>query len=301
MLKTKQVNIIQKSIINLIFLIIFFLIFISCENQKKTFYEDGNIKSLENYNSDNKKDGQSIEYYRNGVIKEKKIFRNGFLIDSVSRYHENGLLDMSIHLTQDSTVNLVSVFDSLIKLKSEGYVKNGEKIGFWKYYENNKLIGEDHFFNIENKTIKLNQQKVMRNDIVDDERSFYYKIDTNDTINFDDQIIFKMSYNFRPNDLVYGENKFIYLLISQEINKYFSNIKEVKIDTFIPIQKGIIRGNLKANKIGTNYLRGIIEEHNLIEDGDSLRIEIIKMYFEKKIYVEDTITKRGTYKIEEQI
>jgi hypothetical protein len=286
---------------NIIIPIITFLTLVSCKNEKKEYYENGNIKSIINYNSNNKKNGESIEFYPNGAIKEKRRFRDGYLIDSISKFDKNGFLNTSIHFTRDSTLNFVKTYDSLLKLESKGYIQKGKKIGEWKYFKNGKLIGEDHFFNVGNRTVKLNQQKIIENGQIIDSKSFYYNMKIKDTVAIGDVNQFSVTYNFRPDSLKYGENKFIFLLVSDKINKYFSNVNNVKMDTFIPINQGKINGKFILQSKGVNYLRGTIEEHNIIEEKGANRIEIIKMYFEKKIFVRDSIPERGTYKISENI
>lgn len=278
----------MDGISNIKFSALIFLSFItiSCNNQKKTYYEDGNLKSTISYNNEGKEHGVSLEYFPNGKIKEEKNFENGFLKDSVSKYDENGKLTMSITITNDSLINYLKVFDSNKKIKSEGYIKNGEKIRTWKYYDSTELIAEEQFFG--KNEFKLNQRKIFKSEIVDNKKSFYYQLSVPDTVYQNTVFLVKADYSFIDNNLEYGENNFVYFCISNKINKDFSNLNEVRIDTFIPSTKGVVEAKLLMKKSGNYFLRGTIEEHNLIEKSDKMDIEISKMYFEKKIVVKKT-------------
>ena len=275
---------------SVILLSISFLL-VSCKNEKKTYYDDRSVKLIENYNSDNKRHGKSIEFYPNGIVKETKNYKNGFLIDSVTRYNDKGKLDVSIQVTKDSLIHYLKVFDSLEIVKAKGFIKNKNKIGDWRYFNGSKLVGEDEFLEISNNKIKLNQQKKIINGKIDDSKSFYFNLNLIDTLEIDHPYSFEVEYNFIPSDLVYRENKFIYLCVSNKIDKSFSNLNEVEIDTFIPKKDGLIEGRFLFNKLGKNFIRGTIEEHNLIEEEDSVRIEISKMYFEKEVFIQSAKTK----------
>jgi antitoxin component YwqK of YwqJK toxin-antitoxin module len=145
----------------------------------KNYYENGQLKSIGNYESfGGEKNGGWKYYYENGQLKSEGRFLSGFRVSEWKYYHENGSLECNgiyeygeikvgewiynddegviiktelwgegkLIETKNSSeeVEKFSEYYDNRQLKVIGNKKNGLKIGEWKYYNENgqlKVIG----------------------------------------------------------------------------------------------------------------------------------------------------------------
>lgn len=100
------------------------------------FYDDGNIKSVEQYAYSKyrrikERNGTSNKFYKSGKVKEEMNFQNGKANGLYSRYYENG------------------------EIEETGFFKDGFKDGKWyRYDESGELILEEEFLSPRNEIAK---------------------------------------------------------------------------------------------------------------------------------------------------
>ena len=112
------------------------LVFMS-HGPRKYYYENGKLRSEENY-KDGKKDGIQKEYYQNGNLKEEKFYKDGIEDGSQKWYSENGKLTKE-EVYENKMHTLTKNYDSDGFLKEEvspaGYFvkkyKDGELMEGW--------------------------------------------------------------------------------------------------------------------------------------------------------------------------
>jgi len=91
-------------------------------------------------------DGPSIEYYKNGKIKEKVLYKNGRMEGTFQKYYDNGIL-RNLMFYKDGKLNgEFEYYDENGILRSKGNHKDGKKDGKWINYEKNgKIKGEERY------------------------------------------------------------------------------------------------------------------------------------------------------------
>lgn len=128
------------------------------------FYDDGKLQSEGSMNSTNRigkwlyynTDGKTIiseENYKNGLLNGTSItyfaperitevltYKNGELHGNVLRYSSEGILLDDLQYEKGRLHGLAKYYNVAGKLIREGYYENDEKIGNWKYFENEKPI-----------------------------------------------------------------------------------------------------------------------------------------------------------------
>lgn len=129
----------------------------------KTYYPDCSECILSEYqkNENNELDGYYIYYYKSGKIKEKRMYKNGELIDYIKKFYSNGNLNYHLIFYHDNKQKgYISFFHSNGKILSYGKFENFEekvidyeleqygeflymyrlvylarKVGLWYYYD----------------------------------------------------------------------------------------------------------------------------------------------------------------------
>jgi len=151
----------NKIILLLIFSIVSFYI---QAQEKNTYWDNGNLKSITNYDDDGKKSGvwESYyengdmrsygsyengeksgswrEYYYNGEIKKRASYNNGLLVE-MQTYHSNGRLMITGSYNEDEKKhgNWEQHYDNW-QQKLIGEFSHGEKHGEWRFYNKNGNI-----------------------------------------------------------------------------------------------------------------------------------------------------------------
>lgn len=150
-------------------LISLLLLLISCGKVEKEYFPNGKIKSEVHYRQD-KKNGEAIYYYNNGMvnircsynddqldglfeksnpdgsINESTHYKNGLKEGSSVTYFENGKPAIKMNFINDLPNGKYREYFDNGQVKIEGQYKNGYYQGDWEYYDFNGLqVGHAHF------------------------------------------------------------------------------------------------------------------------------------------------------------
>jgi hypothetical protein len=279
------------------FLVLFFTVILSCDSdEKKEYYDGGELKKR--YTKVGEKiEGLYLEYYRNGNIKSRHKYLNNRKIDSsVYYYYEsiNDKIDFIRYWSNDSTIK-EKKFDTLGNIISSGRLDSELiKVGKWNFFSKGKIVATKEYINIKgeeylNQSWHLNE----RGDTISTGTHFEILF-SKDTIDVDQPL---RAVTFLDNPLFEGDKSEIFVCIpadSVNLNKDFSNLSEIKLDTFYNLSKDKINQKwLKGENInltavfgkwfktsGKKQIRGVIVERVR----DSIIKEHIK-YFDKQIFV----------------
>ncbi len=262
----------MKKIIQILIL----LIFLSCENKNeyREYYPNGNLKLKVSLNKHQVKNGVYKEYFEDGAIKEKGKYLNGNIVDTVYRYYKNG------------------------KLQTKGLLIDNTKVGWWfNYNEKGNPISTKEYINLNGETYENQTIIHDSNGVVDKKLSSFFIVNIPDTISLGKSrrnIGFLSTYNSNITSYFNSKSssiqKFIWVVIK---NKYPEN--KIKKDTF---SDGTFtpKFGIYGSKSGKQKVEGIIIEEVLDEkifnkDSSTLIIREHKKYFEKEVFVKDTVSK----------
>lgn len=246
-----------KKIIILAFLVL------SCKrnNSSEFFYPKGELKIKTSLNDKGQLHGSYEEFYKTGQLKLKTSYENGMLHDTVFHYHKNG------------------------KIKEKGVNKNGDKIGWWTSYDTLGLIIRRREYLVVGDSLYKNQDiHYNKNGTVKNENSTYFEIEIQDTINHGKNLgklnLYKSNFS--------GDEHLISVVIE---NQYSEQLK--KKDTFGDNSMTPLFG-IYGFKEGDQTVKGtiietILNSTSIGKDSSSLRIRKHKKYFEKEVYVKDSI------------
>ena len=102
-------------------------------------YKDGQVKSIENFKN-GKLNGEFKEFFENGSLFQVGTFKNGEM-KNIRVFYENGNLKFEQNL-KDRKGRYKGYYPNG-QLEEEGEIFQGEKIGVWRYYnEEGKLSSE---------------------------------------------------------------------------------------------------------------------------------------------------------------
>lgn len=287
-------------------IVLIVILFFSCKsesNNKKYYYPSGNLKQISFYANNNI---DSLKSYYDS-IKEvnyiKTIRKKNY--DSVIFYYKNG----NVFKTGKQTFNGLK-FGNWTRYTIEGY-----KSDIREYFivKDKSIINRRFYLNKKGDTTwygrKFNtyDQIEFKSDTTESRNSIMIPFDfyQGDTISLNEPFAASVRCN---SPLGREFNSQIIMFLAKEnanFNKDFSNDKEVKLDTFLNL-------NFDKNNVGNfpegtnkNYvvafgrwfktpgnkiIRGFMKEYWTFpdENKDTLKAER-KIYFEKMIYVKDTI------------
>ncbi len=268
--------------------ILLVVVLVACKKDKKveTFFNNNKLKSIEYLNNNNRV-GEYREFFNSGNLKELSYYENGLMIDSSITYNENGSIE-NIRFFNDSTKTYFKFYKDN-EIGAEGYLlNNGKKSGIWKYFEKNKLLVKEQFIKTKENPQKINQRIFYDKEKINKERSTYFKVFVPDTVQVKTNVIGKIEYNFSNDEkeILNNIDNYIFFYYSDKLKKDFSNYSNVKLDASLPINNSI-PFKMNFNKLGENYLRGVIEKTTLLEKKDSTHIKISKMYINCSIYVRE--------------
>lgn len=86
------------------------------------YHKDGSVESKEDFDTNYKRNGKSISYYKNGTLKSEWNFKNGLKDGIQKNYYPNG------------------------SISDEREMKNGVDDGFWKIYDRNGKLDKELYF-----------------------------------------------------------------------------------------------------------------------------------------------------------
>jgi antitoxin component YwqK of YwqJK toxin-antitoxin module len=237
--------------------------------QWKTFYENGKLSQIANYNED-KLHGEFIEYFNDETnsVKYKCTYRNGLKIGLEQEYHENGKLYKSkekdsngyqigkdiVYFENGIVKELTEYFDSQKqgkhlqnyengKPKVEGRYNSGQEIGTWNYYYNNGKLFKSIRFDegVKEKTFFYNDGVKFANILYD-----YDEDSANETFTFYNKlgatISFQELFNKECDNCKIIE--FNVTINTEEDDIYFVNLSAMD-----EVQKRSISSNFTFNSV----------------------------------------------------
>jgi hypothetical protein len=266
------------------YLIFLFLIFLlqSCSNKQKT---------KTNYNPDGKI--LNIEYYDdNGFLKTKKNFsENGDLISIFEfkkgekikmMFYDGNRLVSDLFLEKKDIWNQRIYYDN-ITIYGNGKIDNqGRQIGWWSFFDNNKILKQkQEFMNIDNNQY-LNQAIIFeKNGKIDFKNSFFISLNIK---KIKDKIYrCKLNYNNQKSKISEAA-----ICIGNDIKEDFSNVSSVHLDTVNIINKSF---PIEFENTGEKIIRGfLLSRYTKNPNETSINEKTVflesKIYFEYKILVE---------------
>lgn len=244
-------------------LTLFFILLFDCNTDKFNYqyYESGNMKSSTQLNDNGIPSGEYKEYFESGELMLKTIYENGRLSDSMYFFYKNQTL------------------------KEKGMLNNGLRIGWWKSYDSlGNLINLNEYILINNdKDSYKNQIKYFKGNKIDYEKSSFFDVEIEDTLFLGKnkgKLVNFSQYN--------ADTKYLYVVIENQYSE-----SEIRKDTFAEKSDGS-RFGVFAHKIGPMKIKGeiietLLDTKNSNTDSSELVIFEYKKFFEKEVYVKDTI------------
>lgn len=270
----------------LLFFILFTYIFtFSCTNNKKEFYENGNLKAEYQITKKGILEGNFITFYENGNIKSIDLYKNNIKVDSTIVFDslKPNKIKLVMFWNKNSVDSMYSKNYENDNITSEGHLFKSKKTGKWKFYKDKKLYKVMQYVNI-NGMQYLNQGWFF--DKLGDTLREYgnnYKFDYLVTEE-NDQNVIDMTLNYNP---LIAENSTVILLYNENLKKNFLNKDNIFFDTIFFHKnkakfKYVIRGKRKT-KVDFNF-RAIIKEYAHIVPKDSIS------YKERFVYLDERIS-----------
>ncbi|AWG26259.1 hypothetical protein [Flavobacterium kingsejongi] len=266
--------------------IMLILFFTSCKESSleelKTYYQNGNIKSIEYLNKKGKKETASRYYTEDGILSHITTFKNGTPI-KVLHFYSDGKLHYSSELMQNDTIKALSYFKNG-KIKTVGNLIDTIKIGWWKEYRYDGTIGAAYEYLNNNGKQYLNQLKVYtKNGTLNENESSFFTLSLPDTLQIGKNAG-SIKYYSIPNK---NSERYLYIIID---NEYEGGI--IKKDTFFITNNENNRFGIYAYKPGLLKVKGTILDRELYEkkvgkDSYELEFKDGYKYFEKEVYVKD--------------
>ncbi len=295
------------------FLMPILLLFVFCKKQpNKEYYPDGSLKnefSLIN----GKYEGVFKKYYQSGQLEQLHTYSNGRKVDSSLFYNRNGVLDyIDYHNINDSIGVYRKYFYENESLKSEGFLHNEElMVGYWSHYNEDYGYLEEvrEMINIDNKPyLNQNWHFNAKGDTIHEKSVYANLLFFKDTISITDAV---KVYAVQEQPFFKDKNSSIMAVVpkdySEDFDEYFSNLNEVEVDTTynLNVDKeyrtagGMPEGDYALevvfgryyNTPGPKMFRGILVEYSESNSKvtDTLGNRQHKIYFEKSIYVKDSV------------
>lgn len=269
--------------IKLVAILIIFILS-SCNNKsdkiKKEYFEDGKIKSIVYYDDVNNPI-RSHQYFKNGKLKQSNYFKNN-LKGSVSLFY-NDLGNLIVKKYWKDSINTIQYeYYYNKKIKASGPLYNNKKNGWWNLYNSKgDLIQKDEIFTIDGKEILNQRIKYDLKGQILKSQSDVFTVELKDTLNIGKSIgIIKYEPKFSK------DSKFA-VYLSQDINQDFSNLNNVKLDTFYSKNKNDIWFGVETKTRGKKNIRGFLEEMHYETNKTRTDLVIKKRfkYFTKEIFV----------------
>lgn len=276
----------------IVFLLLIVVMF-SCQRSKhrivKEYYSTGEIFKETSFLNDASeiKEGVYKEYYKNGQVKKILNFKNNIPCDSSLLYDEKGELKFKEVIEPDTiyAYHFYSNGNVLSKSKFLNLKNSPLKIGWEEFFNIDGSVNDSiQYINVNDSSL-LNQRKKINNkgEIIKDS-SFYYNMKIS-------KILDTENYQLNIQYVPANKSSDVFLVIGEEINDVFSNIRNVKLDTLIMNNNVISTNSLKKNH---RHLKGFfLEYERRLKDvhKDSVKVSVYerKVFFNNQIVVTDTI------------
>jgi antitoxin component YwqK of YwqJK toxin-antitoxin module len=106
----------------------------------KEYYDNGNLRYTAFRDKENRNQGEVLNYYENGKLWGKAIYKNGEKNGLDKNYYENGVLKDSVIIKDGNRIGIGKYYYKNGKLSATGDFVNGKLSGEWKkYHENGEL------------------------------------------------------------------------------------------------------------------------------------------------------------------
>ena len=257
-----------------VFIISIFLLFSCKESDDKKYFKSGNLRERHFYSENDKKDS-SVFYYDLDEPQKKQSIRWSKEFFYVTNYAPSG------------------------KKISEGKMNSDSiKIGKWNFYtgDTTKIF---EYKNISGKEY-LNQSWI-KNSEGDTIRGNYVLLKKiKDTVSINELVSFRF---YLEGPLISEDSELVFVLptYGENFADDFSNEKEIEVDTILNLKydsqnkhlkelplNHMLIANFEFSSPGEKKVRGILKELYRPEN-DSTEMEERNIYFEKEIYVKDTL------------
>lgn len=289
------------------FLLLIVITIFSCnrKNENKSYYDSGNLKSVTEYETDSL---YTITDYYDNVRQEKyKVLFNKEGYDSIVYYYKNGNA-FKTGLRNKNGVNIKKWNfyrrDGRLSETREFLIIKGEQELNQNWYYNEK--GDTVAF--ANKKFNNYEQKEFLKDTLNSRMSNYAIFNYSDEPPLSEKVT--IANPLKASVLVQGiyDKSEIMVLLAKEnnnFNKNFSNISEVKFDTFVCVKKDKINGyiyrdsnqNMTAvfgrrfKSTGKKNIRGYVTEYyeKKVDSTDKLFGKFKTVTNERRIYFEKEV------------
>lgn len=287
--------------------IVIVMFFFSCNNIQTEFYKNGRLKA-EYYLQDGVLHGDYFQYDMEGKLIAHHIYTKGKRSDSSIYYSENKIKYIDYY--HDERVYYQKHFYPNGKIKKEGnLLKAGFPIGNWRYYNTEgNLMEIKELKNIQEEPYLNRHWYFDGNGDTLKNKGFYYDLSlVADTISIDEPVVGIVDLT---NPVHKDQRVTIKVIVPKDysinFNNDFSNIQMVEKDTTynLNIEKDYkdqagLSGNYERSVIfgryydtpGIKSFRGIIIEYPHHDENLTSSLEYFEYiyYFDKKIYVKDTV------------
>jgi antitoxin component YwqK of YwqJK toxin-antitoxin module len=229
----------------------------ACKREKRSYYPTGEIQNKYYVNNYNKIDGNFEEYYPDGTLMIKKIYKNGLLKDSSIYYTKNGKIGLiRSYIKKGITYDkFYRNFDEK-KISEEGYFLNNNKIGKWKYFDEygnvNKVF---EYVNVCGEQYTNQGWIYSETGQIIKKESNYFSIKTNKKEFVIGEAI-NIKIHYEP---YFGDKSESLICISPKIEESFCNLNTEKLDTIYSCNHNF-NFQISFAKSGKKNARGIIKE-----------------------------------------
>ncbi len=261
-------------------LVLFFCF--SCNNIEKDvkYYNSGKVKEIIYKNEDGS--FKILTFYEDGILKSEFFGSKTGLNEEKKFYNEKGILIVSIHWINDNHITHRDYYSNG-KIKSEGQKINNKAFGWWKYFNSmGELIRKDEIFYF-NDNSWLNQRIVYKGKIIDKENSILISVSLNDTIEAGKYLVKVKKSRSKK---IKSKFQNFRICASTEINRDFSNLNNLKLDTIRLGNYDDLWFPIKLESKGKKTIRGFIVENYINFKNDSTMVVDEKMsFFVKNVFV----------------
>ncbi|NQY30215.1 MAG: hypothetical protein HRT69_12185 [Flavobacteriaceae bacterium] len=169
-------------------------------------------------------------------------------------------------------------------IKEKGMMKEDFKIGWWSYYDSRGVLKKkDEHRIFDSKSIIHQTKSYNTSGDIDYDNSWFFNVKLPDTIKLGRN---KGEVHYYSNKK--GYRKYFYVIVN---NEYSEN--EIKQDTFIKEPDytwfGVFAHKIGRKKVKIRLVEELVKLTNKDTDSSKLNIIYHSKYFEKEVYVKDTI------------
>lgn len=252
------------------------IMFIACDkiDKQERYDENGNLKYLLYMQKDDTI--KFFESFDDGRFLYRNNEKDTSSQDTLREYYKNG--NKMFELVEMGNIGHITNFFINGKKRSEGFLFNKKNIGWWNYYDNNKLIKRIYFAQVDNNLLMPQLQIFDSNGQLNKNKSDFIDILIPDTL-YKGRSTGTISYKKKI------ENSEERIGIGYNVEPDYNNLKNVRVDTFYnPKSDGFF--GVEFNNLGKQKIRGFIYERKLnVLNETNANIRITNIYFEKDFYI----------------